>query len=205
MEESDGKIGYLHVPNTNVWGLQEFARGYYPQTNLDGLIIDERYNSGGWIPTIFVERLGRKVTSMWAQRYGKPGKFPRSASEGHLAMLINQYSGSGGDAFPYYFKQAGLGPLIGKRTWGGLVGMNRNIPLLDGGMVTVPTIGFYEMSGEWGVENVGVYPDIEVEIMPEEAVRGEDPQLQKAIDYLMNKIDEEEPELPDIPDAPEKN
>ncbi|MBD3179967.1 MAG: acetyl-CoA synthetase, partial [Candidatus Latescibacteria bacterium] len=205
MEESDGKIGYLHVPNTNVWGLQEFARGYYPQTNLDGLIIDERYNSGGWIPTIFVERLGRKVTSMWAQRYGKPGKFPRSASEGHLAMLINQYSGSGGDAFPYYFKQAGLGPLIGKRTWGGLVGMNRSIPLLDGGMVTVPTIGFYEMSGDWGVENVGVYPDIEVEIMPEEAVRGEDPQLQKAIDYLMNKIDEEEPELPDIPDAPEKN
>jgi tricorn protease len=205
LEKSDGRIGYFHVPNTNVWGLQEFARGYYPQAHMDGIIVDERYNSGGWIPTIFVERLGRKVTSMWAERYGKPGKFPRSAAEGHLAMLINQYAGSGGDAFPYYFKQAGLGPLIGKRTWGGLVGMNRNLPLLDGGMVTVPTIGFYEMSGEWGVENVGVYPDIEVEILPEEAVRGEDPQLEKAIEYLMNKIKEDEPELPGIPEAPEKD
>ncbi|MFO7914185.1 MAG: PDZ domain-containing protein [Candidatus Krumholzibacteriales bacterium] len=205
LEKSDGRIGYFHVPNTNVWGLQEFARGYYPQAHKDGIIVDERYNSGGWIPTIFVERLGRKVTSMWAQRYGKPGKFPRSASEGHLAMLINQYSGSGGDAFPYYFRQAGLGPLIGKRTWGGLVGMNRNLPLMDGGMVTVPTIGFYEMSGEWGIENIGVYPDIEVEILPEEGARGEDPQLDRAIRYLLDKIREDKPELPETPDAPEKD
>jgi len=204
MEASGGKIGYVHVPNTNVWGLQEFARGFYPQTNREGLIIDDRYNSGGWIPTIFVERLARKVGSMWAQRYGKPGKFPGMAPEGHMAMLINEYAGSGGDAFPYFFRQAGLGPLIGKRTWGGLVGMNRRIPMIDGGMVTVPTIGFYEMNGEWGVENIGVYPDIEVENRPDLVVEGADPQLEKAIEYLKDKIEEEPPSLPEKPKAPNK-
>ena len=205
LEASDGDIGYLHVPNTSVRGLQEFARGFYAQTNKKGLIIDVRYNSGGWIPTIFVERLGRKVTSMWAQRYGKPGKFPGAAPEGHLACIINEYAGSGGDAFPYFFRQAGLGPLIGKRTWGGLVGMNRSIPLVDGGMVTVPTIGFYEMSGDWGIENIGVEPDIEVENSPELVVEGRDPQLERTIEYLKKKIKEDTPKLPKKPDAPDKS
>jgi tricorn protease len=205
LEASDGDIGYLHVPNTSVRGLQEFARGFYAQTNKKGLIIDVRYNSGGWIPTIFVERLGRKVTSMWAQRYGKPGKFPGTAPEGHLACIINEYAGSGGDAFPYFFRQAGLGPLVGKRTWGGLVGMNRSIPLIDGGMVTVPTIGFYEMSGDWGIENIGVKPDIEVENSPELVVDGRDPQLERTIEYLKKKIKEDAPKLPEKPDAPDKS
>ncbi|MCD6379739.1 PD40 domain-containing protein [bacterium] len=202
---SDGDIGYIHVPNTSVRGLQEFARGFYAQTNKKGLIVDVRYNSGGWIPTVFVERLGRKVSSMWAQRYGKPGKFPESAPEGHLACIINAYAGSGGDAFPYFFRQAGLGPLIGKRTWGGLVGMNRSIPLIDGGMVTVPTIGFYEMSGNWGIENIGVEPDIEVDNSPELVVDGRDPQLEKAIEYLKKKIREDPPMLPGKPEAPDKS
>ncbi|MDZ7860397.1 MAG: PDZ domain-containing protein [Candidatus Krumholzibacteriota bacterium] len=205
LEASDGDIGYLHVPNTSTGGLQEFARGFYSQTNKKGLVIDVRYNSGGWIPTVFIERLGRKITSMWAQRYGKPGKFPGTAPEGHMACLINQYAGSGGDAFPYFFRQAGLGPLIGKRTWGGLVGMNRHVPLIDGGMVTVPTIGFYEMSGDWGIENVGVKPDIEVENRPDLVVDGRDPQLERAIEYLKEKIEEDKPELPEKPGAPDKS
>jgi tricorn protease len=204
-EASGGRIGYLHVPNTSVWGLAEFGKYFYGQTNLDGIIIDERYNSGGWMPSLFVDRLARKVTSMWAQRYGKVAQFPGVAPVGHLAMLINEYAGSGGDAFPYLFRHAGLGPLIGKRTWGGLVGMNRNIPLMDGGYCTVPTIGFFDLDGEWAVENVGVYPDIEVENWPHETVKGRDPQLEKAIEYLLERIKEDPPKLPERPKSPDKS
>jgi tricorn protease len=116
-----------------------------------------------------------------------------SAPTGHLACVINEYAGSGGDAFPYMFRQAGLGPLVGKRTWGGLVGMNRNTPLVDGGYLTVPTVGFMDPSGKYEVEGFGVAPDIEVENMPDEVVKGKDPQLEKAIEYLMDKIAEDPP------------
>jgi len=204
-EASGGRIGYVHVPNTNVWGLAEFGKYFYGQTNLDGLIIDDRYNSGGWMPNLFVDRLAKKVTGMWAQRYGKLGHFPGTAPLGHMAMVINEYAGSGGDAFPYLFKQAGLGPLIGMRTWGGLVGMNRNIPLMDGGYCTVPTIGFIDVDkGDWAVENYGVDPDIEVQNMPHENVKGRDQQLEAAIDYLMKKIEEDPPKLPGRPKSPDK-
>jgi len=204
-EASDGRIGYVHVPNTSVWGLAEFGKYFYGQANLDGLIIDDRYNSGGWMPNLFVDRLAKKVTGMWAQRYGKMGHFPGTAPLGHMAMIINEYAGSGGDAFPYLFKQAGLGPLIGMRTWGGLVGMNRNIPLMDGGYCTVPTIGFIDVDkGDWAVENYGVDPDIEVQNMPHENVKGRDQQLEAAIEYLMKKIEEDPPKLPGRPKSPDK-
>ena len=204
-EASDDRIGYVHVPNTNVWGLAEFGKYFYGQTDLDGLIIDDRYNSGGWMPNLFVDRLAKKVTGMWAQRYGKIGRFPGTAPLGHMAMIINEYAGSGGDAFPFLFKRAGLGPLIGMRTWGGLVGMNRNIPLIDGGYCTVPTIGFIDVDkGDWAVENYGVDPDIEVQNMPHENVKGRDQQLEAAVDYLLKKIEEDPPKLPDRPKSPDK-
>ncbi|HER43480.1 MAG TPA: hypothetical protein ENO08_03375, partial [Candidatus Eisenbacteria bacterium] len=204
-EASGGRIGYVHVPNTNVWGLAEFGKYFYGQTNLDGLIIDDRYNSGGWMPSLFVDRLARKATGMWAQRYGKLTRFPFTAPIGHMAMVINEYAGSGGDAFPYLFKQAGLGPLIGMRTWGGLVGMNRNIPLIDGGYCTVPTIGFIDVEkGDWAVENHGVDPDIEVQNLPHENVKGRDQQLEAAIEYLLKKIEEDPPKLPKRPASPDK-
>jgi tricorn protease len=119
--------------------------------------------------------------------------------------VINAYAGSGGDAFPYLFRQAGLGPLIGKRTWGGLVGMNRNIPLMDGGYCTVPTIGFIDLDGEYAVENIGVPPDIEVENRPDLVVEGRDPQLEKAIEYLIDKIREDPPTFPRKPRDPDKD
>jgi tricorn protease len=123
-----------------------------------------------------------------------------------MACIINERAGSGGDAFPYLFRQAGLGPLIGKRTWGGLVGMNRGIPMMDGGAVTVPTIGFMSLDGEYAVEGYGVAPDIEVENMPDKTARGEDPQLEKAIEYLMEKIEEDPPVKEyDKPKDPDKS
>ncbi len=190
---SDGKIGYVHVPSTAVTGLYEFGRQFFPQADMDGIVIDVRYNSGGWMPSLFVDRLGKELKSLWGSRYGMVRRFPMSAPVGHLACVINERAGSGGDAFPYMFRQAGLGPLIGKRTWGGLVGMNRNIPMIDGGYVTVPTVGFINTDGEYDVEGYGVAPDIEVENMPDEVVSGKDPQLEKAIEYLMDKIAEDPP------------
>jgi tricorn protease len=190
---SDGKIGYVHVPSTAITGLYEFGRQYFPQADMDGIVIDVRYNSGGWMPSLFVDRLSKELKSLWGSRYGMVRRFPMTAPVGHLACVINEYAGSGGDAFPYMFRQAGLGPLIGKRTWGGLVGMNRNIPMVDGGYVTVPTIGFMDTDAEYDVEGFGVAPDIEVENMPDEVVSGKDPQLEKAIEYIMNKIAEDPP------------
>jgi tricorn protease len=205
LEATDGRVGYVHVPNTAVGGLFEFGKHFYAQTTLDGIIIDVRYNSGGWMPSLFIDRLARKITSMWAERYGRITQFPVRAPKGHLACVTNAYAGSGGDAFPYMFRQAGLGPLIGMRTWGGLVGMNRNIPLQDGGYCTVPTIGFMDLDGEYAVENIGVPPDIEVDNRPDLVVSGHDPQLERAIEYLMQKIKEDPPKLPGRPKDPDKS
>ena len=183
----------------------EFAKLFYGQTNLDAIIIDERWNSGGWMPSLFVDRLARRPSSYWALRHFKQLRsFPPAAPKGHLAMLINEWSGSGGDAFPYLFRQAGLGPLIGKRTWGGLVGMNREIPLMDGGGVTMPGIGFTDLEGNYTVENVGVSPDIEVESSPDLLAKGRDPQLEKAIEVLMEKIRANPPKTPAMPKDPDK-
>ncbi|HUV36884.1 MAG TPA: S41 family peptidase [Patescibacteria group bacterium] len=204
LEASDGRIGYVHVPDTNVRGLMEFAKYFYGQTTLDGIIIDVRYNSGGWMPTLFTDRLARKIASYWGRRYGRVLQFPVRAPKGHLACVINAYAGSGGDAFPYLFRQAGLGPLIGKRTWGGLVGMNRNVPLMDGGYCTIPAVGFIDLDGEWAVENVGVSPDIEIDNRPDLVVEGHDPQLEKAVEYLLEKIRQDPPRTPKKPRDPNK-
>ena len=206
LEMSGGKIGYVHVPSTAITGLYEFGRQFYPQASMDGVVIDVRYNSGGWMPSLFVDRLGRELKSLWGSRYGIVRRFPMSGPTGHLACVINEYAGSGGDAFPYMFRQADLGPLVGKRTWGGLVGMNRNTPLVDGGYLTVPTVGFMDPAGDWAVEGFGVAPDIEVENMPDEVVNGKDPQLEKTIEYLMDKIAEDPPkQVWKKPADPDKN
>ncbi|MBN1885416.1 MAG: PD40 domain-containing protein [Candidatus Krumholzibacteriota bacterium] len=193
LEASGGKIGYIHVPSTAVWGLVEFARQFYAQARMEGIVVDVRYNSGGWMPTLFTDRLSRRISSLWGERYGRVNPFPVAAPVGHMACIINERAGSGGDAFPFFFRQNKLGPLVGKRTWGGLVGMNRNLPLVDGGMVTVPTVGFMNLDEEYDVENEGIAPDIEVENMPDEVVKGRDPQLERTIEYLMQKISEDPP------------
>jgi tricorn protease len=188
---SKGKIGYLHLPNTSIAGTQEFAKAYYPQVRKDGLIIDERYNGGGMIPDFFMNILRQKLVNMWKPRYGASWRTPGTAFLGHLAMISNGYAGSGGDCLPYYFKAYELGPVIGMRTWGGLVGISRGIRLLDGGRVTFPEFAFYNLEGDWDVENYGVDPDIVIDNLPQEVIKGRDPQLEKAVEVLLQRIQED--------------
>ena len=185
---SDGKIGYMHVPNTSFDGIIGFIKGFYSQADKVAWVIDERYNGGGFIPTFFTEFLQRQFVSAFAPRHGAVVPLP-SGLVGPKAMLINEYAGSGGDMFPYLFKKAKLGPLIGTRTWGGLVGIQGGVPLVDGGSVTAPGFGIYDTdTGKWMAENTGVDPDIEVDDRPDLAAQGRDPQLEKAMEYLINEL-----------------
>ena len=156
-------------------------RQFVSQIDKDGLIIDERFNSGGQLPDRFVEILDRKPLAFWAVRDGKNWQTPPVAHFGPKVMLINGWSGSGGDAFPDYFKKRELGPLIGTRTWGGLIGYTGNPGLIDGGGITVPTFRMYDPDGKWFKEGHGVEPDIEVIDDPTEMANGIDSQLEAAI------------------------
>jgi tricorn protease len=204
-EATGGHVGYVHVPNTSLSGLNEFSRGFFAQAEKDGLIVDIRYNSGGMSPDKFLERLDRRVLNFWSSREGKLKQTPQVAMHGPMACITNEYAGSGGDSFPYYFRELGLGPLIGTRTWGGLVGISRYIPLVDGGTVTVPEIAFINLKGEWDVENHGVDPDIKIDNRPDLVVMGQDPQLEKAIEEIMREIKEAPVRQPERPPYPKKS
>lgn len=187
-EHSDGKIGYIYVPNTGVQGQNELFRQFYGQIGKEALMIDERWNGGGQIPNRFIELLNRPRTNYWYRRDGADWPWPYDSHQGPKAMLINGNAGSGGDMFPWLFKHHGLGKLIGTRTWGGLVGISGVPQLIDGGNVSVPNFGFYELDGTWGIEGHGVDPDIEVDIDPTAALNGRDPQLDMAIEHLLAEI-----------------
>ena len=202
-EATDGRIGYIYVRSTGVDAQNELVRQFMAQYTKEGLIIDERFNSGGQIPDRFVELLNRPILSYWAVREGRDWQWPPVAHRGPKVMLMNGWSGSGGDAFPYYFREAGIGPLIGSRTWGGLIGISGAPPLIDGGFVTVPTFRMYSTSGEWFAEGTGVQPDIPVPEDPSQLARGIDPQLERAIQEVMRLVRENPPAPPDRP-APER-
>lgn len=188
-EASNGEIGYVYVPSTGVEdGQYDLVRMFYAQWHKKGLIIDERFNNGGQIPDRFVELLNRKPLAYFNVRDGKDWQWPPVGHFGPKAMLINGWSGSGGDAFPDYFRKAGLGPLIGTRTWGGLIGISGCPGLIDGGTVTVPTFRMYNPDGTWFPEGYGVDPDIEVKEDPTSLARGTDVQLQKAIDEVLKQL-----------------
>ena len=195
-ELSDGKIGYLHMPNTAVGGQVGFAKGYYPNLRKEGLLIDERFNGGGFIPDFFMNILKQKMVNLWKPRYGQDWRTPGTAFLGHMAMISNGYAGSGGDALPYYFKYYELGEVIGTRTWGGLVGISRGIRLMDGGGVTFPEFGLFNVNGDWDVENYGVDPTIPIDNLPHEEIAGRDPQLEKAVEVLLQKIKDEPVNVP---------
>ncbi len=192
-EASGGRIGYIHLPNTAVEGNRELFKHFYPRTDFDALIIDDRYNGGGFIPDRMIELLDRPVLAYWARRGITPMRTPGFAHEGPKAMLINGLAASGGDALPYFFRLRGLGPLIGTRTWGGLVGLSGNPGLADGGSVSVPRFRFYDTEGQWVVEGVGVAPDIEVVDRPDEVAAGRDPSLERAIDVLLQELERDPP------------
>ena len=203
-DATDGKVGYIYVPNTGRDGQNDLVRQFYGQAHKPALIIDERWNGGGQIPTRFIELLNRPVTNYWARRDSKDWKWPPDSHQGPKAMLINGHAGSGGDMFPWLFKQNELGPVIGTRTWGGLVGISGNPTLIDGGYTAVPTFGFYEADGTWGIEGHGVDPDIEVRDDPGLMLEGQDPQLEKAIEVMLESLENggayEPPARPDSPD-----
>lgn len=187
-QATNGRVGYVYVPNTGVEGQTELMRQYRAQINKEGMIIDERFNSGGQIPDRFIELLNRPIDSYWRTRDGVPWQTPPIANDGPKVMLMNGWSGSGGDAFPYYFKKNGLGPLIGKRTWGGLIGISGTPAFVDGGSVTAPTFSIYDTDGKWIIEGHGVEPDIEVVDDPTQLAKGVDPQLERAIREVMDAV-----------------
>ncbi len=187
-EMSDGKVGYIYVPNTGRDGQSDLVRQYHGQSHLPAMVIDERWNGGGQIPDRFIELLNRPVTNYWATRDSKDWRWPRGVHAGPKAMLINGLAGSGGDMFPWLFRHNDLGPLIGTRTWGGLVGISGNPSLIDGGYTAVPTFGFYEKDGTWGIEGHGVDPDVEVIDDPGLMLEGGDPQLETAVRMMLEAI-----------------
>jgi tricorn protease len=198
-DETRGRVGYIYVPSTGIDGQTELVRQLAAQFNKDGLIIDERFNSGGQLPDRFVELLNRKPLAYWAVRDGKNMLTPPNATPGPKVMLINGWSGSGGDAFPDYFRKAGLGPLIGMRTWGGLIGITGAPALIDGGEVTVPTFRMYNPDGTWFKEGHGVDPDIQVVDDPTKLANGVDPQLERGIKEVMNALEKNPPVTPKTP------
>ncbi len=202
---SGGKIGYIYVPNTSTSGNRELFHGLYTYFDKEALIIDERYNGGGFIPDNMADFLDRHTLSYWYQNGLMPGKSPAIAHDGPKAMLINGYSSSGGDAFPYYFKKLGLGKLIGTRTWGGLVGISGNARLVDGGYVSVPRFGVFDADEGWIIEGRGVSPDIEVVDRPEQLAKGVDPSIEKAVDVLLQELKENPPEKVTVPAPPDRS
>jgi tricorn protease-like protein/C-terminal processing protease CtpA/Prc len=187
-EKSGGTIGYIYVPNTGQDGQSDLVRQFFGQRHMAALLIDERWNGGGQIPTRFIELLNRPRTNYWARRDGKDWPWPTDSHQGPKAMLINGLAGSGGDMFPWLFKFNNLGKLVGTRTWGGLVGISGNPSFIDGGSITVPTFGFYKKDGTWGIEGHGVDPDIKVIDDPALLAAGVDPQIDAAIAQLKKEL-----------------
>jgi tricorn protease len=193
-EKSGGRIGYMHIPNTQFEGAVEFTRGYWSQVDKDAMIVDERWNGGGYIQPWFVDTLARKIKAGIQVRNAKEHTADSVAIEGPKVMLINGYAGSGGDFFPWMFRAEKVGPLIGTRTWGGLVGISGGAPLLDGGGVTAPEFSIYDRETmEIIAENQGIAPDIEVDARPDLIAAGRDPQLEKAVEVLMDQLKKNPP------------
>ncbi len=202
---SGGKIGYIYVPNTSADGNRELFRGMYAYSEKEALIIDDRYNGGGFIPDVMTGLLERKTLSYWQRNGLSPMKTPGIAHNGPKVMLTNGYSSSGGDAFPYYFRKKGLGTLIGTRTWGGLVGMSGNAGLVDGGYIAVPRFGIFDENEQWIIEGTGVSPDIEVVDRPEQLAKGIDPCIEKAVEVLLKQLQEKPVKKVNAPAPPDRS
>lgn len=200
-EASGGKVAYVYVPNTADLGYEYFRRYFYPQADKEAIIVDERFNGGGSIADYYIDLLTRPYQSSWNMRYGKDMKTPNASIQGPKVMIINETAGSGGDMLPWMFRKFKVGTLVGKTTWGGLVGTLGFPELMDGGMVTAPNLAIWTSEG-FIVENVGVEPDIEVEMTPAEVAKGKDPQLEKAIEVALDQLKKYPPEIPVRPPYP---
>ncbi len=197
-----GRVAYVHMPDTSSGGFTSFNRYFYAQVGKEAAIIDDRFNHGGQLATDIVEHLKRPLMSVVTPRAGADFAQPQGAIYGPKVMIINEFAGSGGDLMPWYFRRAGVGKLIGKRTWGGVIGMTGSPELIDGGVMTVPSALVWNPSGEWDVENIGVAPDIEVEQDPKLVRQGRDPQLEKAVEVVLAELERNPPPKPKRPRYP---
>ncbi|MGE5715834.1 MAG: S41 family peptidase [Acidobacteriota bacterium] len=197
-----GRVAYVYVPNTADLGHTYFKRYFYPQASRDAIIVDERFNGGGSIADYYIEALTRQPIAWWAMRYGEDLKTPTASIQGPKVMIIDETAGSGGDLLPWMFRHFKVGTLVGERTWGGLVGVLGFPTLMDGAVVTAPNVGFWTPEEGFGVENVGVPPDVEVEQTPADVIAGHDPQLEKAITIAMEELKKNPPQKPKRPPMP---
>jgi tricorn protease len=185
---SGGRVAYVYLPDTGFGGYTSFNRYFFAQVGRGGAVIDERFNGGGAAADYVIDYLRRPLANYWMTREGEDFTTPVGAIFGPKAMIINMFAGSGGDALPWYFRDAKLGPLVGTRTWGGLVGIYDYPQLMDGGSVTAPRVAFYNRNGEWDVENHGVAPDVEVDVTPKDWMAGHDPQLERAVAIVLDSL-----------------
>jgi tricorn protease len=201
-QATGGRVAYVYVPNTAQPGHAFFKRYFFPQADKEAIIIDERFNGGGQVADYYIDHLRRPFMSYWATRYGEDLRTPGAAIQGPKVMLIDENAGSGGDLLPWMFRKEKLGPLVGKRTWGGLVGILGFPILMDGGRVTAPNLAIWVEDGGWVVENDGVAPDVEVEQWPAAVNAGKDPQLEKAIALVLEQLDKNPPKKAKRPEFP---
>jgi tricorn protease len=199
---SGGKLAYVYLPDTAEGGFTNFNRYYFAQLDKKGAVIDERFNGGGQIADYIIEVMRRQVESFWAPRYGAIEHTPNAAIYGPKVMIVNEFAGSGGDAMPWLFRYNHIGPLVGKRTWGGLVGIGGIPVLMDGGHVTSPSVAFFSPAGQWDVENHGVDPDVVVDQDPKAVAEGHDPQLEKAVAVALEELAKHPPVEPTKPPYP---
>jgi tricorn protease len=204
-EKSSGRIGYFHLPDMQGDGLVKFTKGFFPQYDKDALLIDVRNNHGGFVSQMLIERLNRKVISYSRPRRGKIETYPGRVHVGPKAVLINQHAGSDGDIFPDSFRALGLGPLIGRRTWGGVIGIRMDKRFVDGGVSSQPEFAWWEAKRGWGIENQGVAPDIEVDVRPEDYIAGRDPQMDRGIQELLKALEKNPVKKPEPPAWPDKS
>jgi len=183
-----GRVAYVHLPDTANGGYENFNRYFFAQVGKDAAILDERYNHGGDLADYIIDHLRRPLMSLITAREGHDFSSPAGAIYGPKVMIVNEFAGSGGDAMPWYFRKAGIGPLIGTRTWGGLVGIYDYPQLIDGGRVTAPRVAIYGLQGDWEVENHGITPDVEVDMDPALVRQGHDPQLEKAVEVILDQL-----------------
>ena len=199
---SGGKLGYVYMPDTGQGGFTSFNRYYFAQVEKQGVIMDERFNGGGQAADYVIDVLHRPLQGWWSPRYGAIYRTPAAAIFGPKVMITNEMAGSGGDLMPWMFRHTHIGTLVGKRTWGGLIGISGYPPLMDGGAVTAPSFGFFSPAGEWDVENHGVAPDVEVEQDPKAVRSGHDPQLERAVAIALEQLAKNPPPEPHRPAFP---
>jgi tricorn protease len=202
-EKSGGKFAYIHVPDMGSRGLREFDKWFYPQLDREGMVVDARWNGGGFVSQLMVSRLLRKLILWDRSRWGGVFTYPYRTLNGPFVVLTNEFAGSDGDIFPAAIQEAGAAPVIGKRSWGGVIGIRGDKPLVDAGMLTQPEYALYHPKRGWAIENHGVDPDIVVENEPQDVARGVDAQLDRAIQELMRLHAEKPPQKPEWKPAPD--